>query len=45
MFINPKAEYNVYQDADAASMIFNSGATIKVMGADITSNLELNDEI
>ena len=38
MFINP-------QDADAASIIFNSGATIKVMGADITSNLELNDEI
>ena len=45
MFINPKAEYNVYQDADAARIIFNSRATIKVMGADITSNLELNDEI
>ena len=43
--ININAEYNVYQDADAASIIFNSGATIRVMGCDITSNLELNDEI
>ena len=29
MFINPKAEYNVYQDADAANIVFNSEQQLK----------------
>lgn len=30
MFINPNAEYNVYQDADAASIIFNLEQQLKL---------------
>ena len=42
---NPKAEYNIYSDADAANIVFNCGVKIKIFGTDVTHKVEFNDEI
>ena len=45
MEMNPKAEYNIYTDADAANIIFNCGIKIKVMGTDVTHKVIFTEEI
>ena len=42
---NPKAEYNIYSDADAANIVFNCGVKIKIFGTDVTNQVEFTDEI
>ena len=32
MDVNPKAEYNIYVDAEAADIVFNCGAPVKHLG-------------
>lgn len=44
MQYNPKAEYNIYCDADAANIVFNCGIKIKVLGTDVTHLTEFDDE-
>ena len=44
MQFNDKAEYNIYQDSDAANIVFNCGIKIKVIGTDVTHKTEFNDE-
>ena len=45
MPLNPKAEYNIYCDADAANIVFNCGKIIKVLGTDVTHKTEFSDFI
>ena len=45
MDVNPKAEYNIYVDAEAADIVFNCGAKVKVMGTDVTHKVEFTDEV
>lgn len=45
MPLNPHAEYNIYQDAEAANIVFNCGVKIKVFGTDVTNKIEFTDEI
>ena len=42
---NPKAEYNIYQDSEAANIVFNCGIKPKVLGTDVTHKTEMTDEI
>ena len=42
MPFNPKAEYNIYQDSDAANIVFNCGIKIKVLGTDVTHKTEFD---
>lgn len=42
---NPKAEYNIYQDAEAANIVFNCGIKPKVLGTDVTHKTEMTNEI
>ena len=44
MLFNTKAEYNIYQDSEAANIVFNCGIKIKVMGTDVTHKTEFDDE-
>ena len=44
MPFNTKAEYNIYQDSEAANIVFNCGIKIKVMGTDVTHKTEFDDE-
>jgi len=43
MKFNEKAEYNIYQDSDAANIVFNCGIKIKVIGTDVTHETEFDD--
>ena len=45
MEMNPHAEYNIYSDAEAANIVFNCGANIKVLGTDVTHKVEFTNEI
>jgi inosine-uridine nucleoside N-ribohydrolase len=45
MRMNPKAEYNIYQDSEAANIVFNCGIKVKVFGTDVTHKTEFSDEI
>ncbi len=38
--VSPNAEFNVYCDPEAASIVFNSGAKIDAVGLDVTMTLE-----
>lgn len=42
---NSKAEYNIYQDSEAANIVFNCGIKIKVIGTDVTHQTYFTDEI
>ena len=37
---NPKAEYNVYNDAEAAEIVFNCGIQVKVIGEEIKMDFD-----
>ena len=43
--VNMKSEYNIYCDAEAANIVFNCGAKVKVFGTDVTHKVEFTDEI
>ena len=43
--INMKAEYNIYCDSEAANIVFNCGAKIKIFGTDVTHKVEFTNEI
>ena len=43
MPLNKKAEYNIYQDSEAANIVFNCGIKIKVLGTDVTHKTEFDD--
>jgi len=45
MQYNSKAEYNIYQDSEAANIVFNCGIKIKVIGTDVTHKTFFTDEI
>ena len=41
---NRSAEYNIYSDADAANIVFNCGIKVKVIGTDVTHQIEMTEE-
>ena len=45
MDMNPHSEYNIYSDAEAANIVFNCGANIKVLGTDVTHKVEFTNEL
>ncbi|XP_057972844.1 uridine nucleosidase 1 [Malania oleifera] len=42
--VNPAAEANIYGDAEAADIVFTSGANIVVVGINITTQVKLTDD-
>ncbi|KAI7725709.1 hypothetical protein M8C21_018154 [Ambrosia artemisiifolia] len=42
--INPAAEANIYEDPEAADIVFTSGANIDVVGINITTQVKMSDE-
>lgn len=42
--VTPSAEFNVYADPEAASIVFTSGATITMVGLDVTTTVSLDDD-
>lgn len=40
MDVNPKAEYNMYCDSEAANIVLNCGADIKMLGTDVTHKID-----
>lgn len=43
--ITPTAEFNIWADPEAARIVFNSGAAIKLCGLNLTRQLQTDDEI
>ncbi|XP_024975509.1 uridine nucleosidase 1 [Cynara cardunculus var. scolymus] len=42
--INPAAEANIYEDPEAADIVFTSGANIVVVGINITTQVKMSDD-
>lgn len=43
--ITPMAEFNIWADPEAARIVFNSGAAIKLCGLNLTRQLQTDDDI
>jgi len=43
--VTPAAEFNIFADAEAAHIVFSSGAPLVMMGLDITNQAQCTDEI
>jgi len=41
--VTPSAEFNIHTDPEAASIVFNSGANITMIGLDVTTTVVLDD--
>ncbi|HNY18172.1 MAG TPA: nucleoside hydrolase [Treponemataceae bacterium] len=41
--VTPSAEFNIHADPEAASIVFNSGANITMIGLDVTTTVVLDD--
>lgn len=41
--VTPSAEFNIHADPEAASIVFESGASITMIGLDVTTKVQLTD--